>query len=88
MQRKLLILFLVGIITLGIASASGAAMGIRTVNNSADPWTTWAKDHTIQVLVIEKIRYQNGVLTRHVEYSGDELKVKFGVNRLFKVEKW
>jgi len=84
---KALLALLLGLLVVGVtAGSAGATVGTPAGTSSpSDPWEAWAEQHTVRVLVVERIQYLNGELIKQVEYTGDELQAKFGVDRLSKV---
>jgi len=88
MRRKSLFAVLLGLLMAGMVAGSAVATAGTPAGASgpSDPWETWAKQHTVRVLVVEKIQYKNGELIKQVEYTGNDLKAKFGIDRLSKVK--
>ncbi|QDA31803.1 hypothetical protein FH039_09615 [Thermococcus indicus] len=80
MRWKLVSILLLGVVVLSFISSVAAG-------KSEDSWEEWAKEHTVRVLVVEELTYKNGELVKRIEYTGDKLKAKFGVNKLSRVEK-
>ncbi len=80
MRWKLLSVLLLSLLLLGSFSLASA-------NKAQDPWEEWAKGHTVKVMVVEELIYKNGELIKQFEYTGDELKDKFGVSKLSRTEK-
>ena len=85
MRWKSLFVVLLGLLIVGVTAGRVIAVGIPA-NTSSDPWKAWSKTHTVHVVVIERIQYQNGELIKQIEYTGDDLKAKFGIDRLIKVK--
>ncbi|GAB6135740.1 hypothetical protein [Thermococcus prieurii] len=88
MKWKALLALLLGLLVVGVTAGSAEATVGTPVGTSSpsDPWEAWAKQHTVRVLVVERIQYLNGKLIKQVEYTGDELQAKFGVDRISKVK--
>jgi hypothetical protein len=53
---------------------------------SSDPWEEWAAKHTYNVMVIEKLKYENGQLVQETIYISPELKKKFGSESFMKLQ--
>jgi hypothetical protein len=80
MRWKLLGVLLLGLLILG-------SFSLVSANKTQNPWEEWAKEHTVKVLVIEKVSYKNGELIREVIYTGDDLRNKLNVGKLSRIEK-
>ena len=87
MKWNALLAVLLGLLMAGMAGSAVATAGTPAgASGPSDPWEAWAKQHTVRVLVVEKIQYKNGELIEQVEYTGNDLKAKFGIDRLSKVK--